>query len=62
MTDLYLANDFARCASNALRLECKTCLRNVNNSPVKPESRQVWMGVWVLDTPCVSRVPMETSK
>lgn len=58
----YLASDFARCASNPLRSECSTCMRNVNISPVKPDTRQVWIGFWILDTPCVSRVSMETSK
>lgn len=55
----YLSRDFARCSSNPLHIECKTCLRNVNNSPVEPNTRQVWIGSWVLDTPCISRVPME---
>jgi len=34
----YLASDFARCASNPLHVECSTCLRNVNISPVKPDT------------------------
>ncbi len=53
----YIPQDFARCSSNPLKKECLSCLRNINNSPFNPETtRQVWVGVWVLDTPCVSRV------
>jgi hypothetical protein len=58
----YLSNDFARCASNPLHTECNTCMRNVKLNPVKPETRQVWIGFWVLDTPCASHVQLETSK
>lgn len=55
----YEAQDFARCNSSH-KDECKTCLRNVRISPVHPESlRQVWIGPWVMDEPCPSRVPME---
>lgn len=50
--------DFARCASSG-RLECETCKRNVSNSPVHPSTtRQVWIGRWELESPCVSRVPL----
>lgn len=55
----YLARDIARCAGNTLHDECNTCLRNVKNSPAHPNGYQVWIGFWVLDTPCASRVPME---
>jgi hypothetical protein len=52
----YLPNDFARCAS-AHKPECKNCLRNINVSPLDPAAtRTVWIGPWVLDEPCESKV------
>ena len=58
----YLPQDFARCSSNVSKKECLSCLRNINISPVNPETiRQVWVGRWVLDTPCVSRVTAKES-
>jgi hypothetical protein len=58
----YLAQDFARCASNRIKIECDSCLRNMHISPVHPQARQVWIGPWVLDEPCPSRVPKEADK
>jgi len=55
----YESPDFARCAG-AHRPECATCKRNIDNSPINPEATmQRWVGVWVLDTPCEMRVPVE---
>jgi hypothetical protein len=52
----YLPNDFARCAS-AHKPECEDCLRNINVSPLDPTAaRTVWLGPWVLDTPCKSKI------
>jgi hypothetical protein len=49
----YLPQDFARCPSNPLLDQCKTCQRNVNNSPVHPAAgRQMWIGPWVGHGPC----------
>jgi hypothetical protein len=44
----------ARCMGNG-RDECGTCLRKT--LPDHPE-RQWWIGPWVLDTPCESRIPI----
>lgn len=52
------SQDFARCMSGH-RKECETCQRNANiNPPHSQSQRQVWIGVWVLETPCESRVPV----
>ena len=50
----YLPQDFARCTSNPLLEQCKTCQRNVNNSPVHPKSewQQSWIAPWVWHGPC----------
>ena len=50
---------FARCVS-AHWPACSDCLRNINVSPLGPTAtRTVWIGPWVMDTPCESRVPPE---
>lgn len=50
----YIYSDEAKCAGNPMHAECGDCLRKT--LPVRPEStRQVWMGVWILDEPCPSR-------
>ncbi len=52
----YLPNDVARCAG-AHKPECEDCLRNIKVSPLHPDAvRSVWIGPWVLETPCVSRM------
>jgi hypothetical protein len=49
----YLPEDFSRCPGNPLLEQCKTCQRNVNNSPVHPKAeRQMWIGPWVGHGPC----------
>ena len=49
----YAAQDFSRCPSNPLLDQCKKCQRNVNNSPVNPNSVwQTWIGPWVGHGPC----------
>ncbi len=43
----YKPEDFARCVSNPLLEQCKTCQRNLNNSPFDPDAqRQSWIGPW----------------
>lgn len=55
------SQDFARCASSH-REECRTCARNENVNPVRPDAqRQVWLGVWVMEEPCPSRVAVEVT-
>jgi hypothetical protein len=57
----YLPNDVARCAG-AHKPECEDCLRNIKVSPLHPDAfRSVWIGPWVLDTPCISKLPKETT-
>jgi hypothetical protein len=49
----YLPQDFARCPSNPLLEQCKTCQRNVNNSPVHPKAEwQSMIGPWTGHGPC----------
>lgn len=51
----YLPSDYARCFSTPGREQCKTCQRNINNSPLHPDAaRSVWVGPWVLEGPCPS--------
>jgi len=59
----YRSQDFARCAGNPCRLECETGARNERDRPVDAEAtRQVWMGVWVIeDERCPSRVAKEAA-
>ncbi len=54
------SQDFARCASSH-REECRTCARNEKVNPPEPDAtRQVWLGVWVIeDQRCPSRVAVE---
>jgi len=49
----YLPQDFARCVSNPLLEQCKTCQRNVHINPVSPDAqRQMWIGPWTGHGPC----------
>jgi hypothetical protein len=49
----YKPEDFARCPGNPLLDQCKTCQRNVNNSPFNPDgSWHTWIGPWVGHGPC----------
>ena len=49
----YLPEDFSSCVSNPLLEQCKTCQRNLNNSPFDPDAqRQSWIGPWVGHGPC----------
>jgi hypothetical protein len=58
----YMPDNFARCAG-AFKDECKTCKRLESNAPFHPTTtRQTWIGPWVLEDACPSRVPMETPK
>lgn len=55
----YLPQDFARCMG-AHKKECESCKRNAKINPPHPQAqRQTWIGPWVLDTPCESRVEKE---
>jgi hypothetical protein len=58
----YLPNDVARCAG-AHKPECEDCLRNIKVSPLHPDAfRSVWIGPWVLDEPCISKLTKEKEK
>ena len=51
----FISQDTAKCAGNPEHAECKQCLRYL--LPVNPNaSRQVWMGPWIMDEPCPSRM------
>lgn len=49
----YLPQDFARCMSNPLLEQCKTCQRNINTNPPRVwVEHQPWIGPWVGHGPC----------
>lgn len=55
MTERYISQDTAKCAGNPEHEECKKCLRYL--LPVHPDSmRQLWMGPWIMDEPCPSKL------
>lgn len=54
----FIPNDVAKCAGNPEHMECQKCLRYL--LPVNPNSsRQLWMGPWIMDEPCPSRLRPE---
>ncbi len=47
---MFRPSDFARCSGNPTFSYCTKCMRNINNSPLHPDStHSVWVGPWVFE-------------